>query len=170
MNSRARCTNCRSYFKPDKFYMDNQMTRVCSEECYHELRASRSLKGRRTVVRSRRGRVSSSSSSPSQRSNGRQIPSEVRRRVLDRDGRRCRFCNTKENLHLHHIVYRSQGGPDEDWNLITLCLEHHDKVHSSKRTWMPVLRAYIWVRYTEGEVTTIPVLARVLDRLGLLSR
>ncbi len=25
----------------------------------------------------------------------------------------------------HHIQFRSQGGPDEAWNLVFLCFEHH---------------------------------------------
>lgn len=26
-------------------------------------------------------------------------------------------------------MYRSHGGPDEEWNLITLCKDHHQHVH-----------------------------------------
>lgn len=53
--------------------------------------------------------------------------------VLDRDGHACRHCKgkSKDNrLEAHHIVYRSDGGPDDESNLVTLCKECHGKVHS----------------------------------------
>ena len=54
------------------------------------------------------------------------------RRVLERDGWKCRNprCGFRGNLHVHHIIYRSQRGKDESWNLITLCSECHDRVHA----------------------------------------
>ncbi len=56
------------------------------------------------------------------------------KRVLDRDGWRCRnrACGMRNNLHVHHIIFRSQGGTDESWNLITICNECHNKVHAYK--------------------------------------
>ena len=55
------------------------------------------------------------------------------------DGYRCRVCSTKKNLHVHHIHYRSEMIENEDSfeNLITLCLEHHDLVHSDKEYYQP---------------------------------
>lgn len=38
-----------------------------------------------------------------------------------RDRWRCRSCGYRNNLHSHHIVFRSQQGDDADWNMITLC-------------------------------------------------
>lgn len=32
-------------------------------------------------------------------------------------------------LHLHHVIRRSQGGPDTPENLVTLCAVCHDWVH-----------------------------------------
>lgn len=51
-------------------------------------------------------------------------------KVLARDGWRCRHCKFRSNLHVHHIVFRSELGPDESWNLVTLCNACHDSVHS----------------------------------------
>ena len=31
---------------------------------------------------------------------------------------------------MHHIIYRSELGPDASWNLCTLCVTCHDAVHS----------------------------------------
>lgn len=50
--------------------------------------------------------------------------------VLERDGWKCRRCGYRQNLHVHHIVFRSQMGVDESWNLVTVCSECHDKIHA----------------------------------------
>jgi hypothetical protein len=44
-----------------------------------------------------------------------------------RDGFLCAVpgCTGRRNLHSHHLEYRSAGGPDEPWNRITLCADHH---------------------------------------------
>lgn len=42
-------------------------------------------------------------------------------------------------LHVHHIIYLSQNGVDELWNLITLCDHCHRVVHSNKTYWQPKL-------------------------------
>jgi 5-methylcytosine-specific restriction endonuclease McrA len=53
------------------------------------------------------------------------------RRVMDRDGWRCRNprCGMRNNLNCHHIIYRSEQGEDVSWNLITLCSDCHEKIH-----------------------------------------
>ena len=32
-------------------------------------------------------------------------------------------------LHCHHVQFRSEGGPDESWNILTLCALCHEAVH-----------------------------------------
>jgi hypothetical protein len=52
--------------------------------------------------------------------------------VLDRDGHTCQHCKGKskdKRLEVHHIVFRSSGGSDEESNLVTLCKKDHDAVH-----------------------------------------
>lgn len=49
-----------------------------------------------------------------------------------RDGWRCRHCNDRNSLHPHHVVYKSHQGPDELWNLITLCAQCHNAHHEGK--------------------------------------
>lgn len=48
-------------------------------------------------------------------------------RLLDRDGWRCRnpLCRSPRGLEIDHVVPRSQGGPDEEANLVTLCSRCH---------------------------------------------
>lgn len=50
-----------------------------------------------------------------------------RYRIFERDGWRCRVpgCSSRANLQVHHVVFRSQGGGEDDGNLVTLCATHH---------------------------------------------
>ena len=57
----------------------------------------------------------------------------VKAYVLFRDKYTCQHCKTKNGtLHVHHIVYRSNGGSDEETNLITLCESCHKKLHKGE--------------------------------------
>lgn len=49
--------------------------------------------------------------------------------VHERDGWKCRVCKTRQNLHCHHIKFRSHQGDDASYNLITLCNSCHDALH-----------------------------------------
>lgn len=62
----------------------------------------------------------------------------VCKQVDKRDGGRCRVCLKRCNpnavammdkAHRHHIIYRSAGGPDLDYNVVTLCASCHDRQH-----------------------------------------
>jgi 5-methylcytosine-specific restriction endonuclease McrA len=53
----------------------------------------------------------------------------VRTQVLERDGWRCQFCGSSDNLHVHHQRSRGKGGDDCLENLITLCTNCHRNVH-----------------------------------------
>lgn len=55
--------------------------------------------------------------------------------VLNRDSYICQCCKGKRKdskLEVHHIVFRSQGGSDEEENLITLCHTCHKELHDGK--------------------------------------
>jgi hypothetical protein len=48
------------------------------------------------------------------------------KRILARDRGFCQVPGcSRAATHAHHIDYRSAGGPDEPWNLISLCTAHH---------------------------------------------
>jgi 5-methylcytosine-specific restriction endonuclease McrA len=49
--------------------------------------------------------------------------------VLKRDNNQCYYCGSN-NIHIHHIIYRSLGGANIRQNMICLCKEHHDQVHA----------------------------------------
>lgn len=55
--------------------------------------------------------------------------------VLNRDDYKCQSgqkCKHSPKLHVHHKVFRSQGGGDQPTNLITLCETCHDDLHAGK--------------------------------------
>jgi 5-methylcytosine-specific restriction endonuclease McrA len=52
------------------------------------------------------------------------IPSHLRRRVIERDGLRCVYCDedlTNSEVHLDHVIPESQGGPTTYDNLQVTC-------------------------------------------------
>ena len=55
--------------------------------------------------------------------------------VLTRDNYTCQHCkgkNKDKKLEVHHIIFKCNGGLDEESNLITLCKTCHDKLHENK--------------------------------------
>ena len=54
-----------------------------------------------------------------------------REAVLYRDNYTCQICSKKHaRLEVHHIIFRSHGGSDEESNLMTLCEDCHRKIHN----------------------------------------
>ena len=54
-----------------------------------------------------------------------------REAILHRDNYTCQYCGKKHTrLEVHHIIYRSKGGTDDEKNLIALCKKCHDAVHA----------------------------------------
>lgn len=115
MSAKRRCGNCKEFFPKDEM-IETTVQAFCSIDCLNEKRYS-----------------------PKKRAKKGSIPSGVRAQVLERDKNICRLCKTKDNLHLHHIIYRSQGGKHIESNLVTLCMWCHDTVHSNKNEWQPKL-------------------------------
>lgn len=71
------------------------------------------------------------------------VKAERRREI---DGNKCYFCKRKwngkhgkdNNLHVHHMSYTHFGGNEDiETELITVCIDCHDKIHSS---WDSLLR------------------------------
>lgn len=53
-------------------------------------------------------------------------PDTVQLRVLERDKWMCQKPGcSRAAAHVHHIILRSQGGTDDEWNLISVCAVHH---------------------------------------------
>lgn len=60
------------------------------------------------------------------------IPAAVRAAVLERDQHQCQVCGTTNNIEVHHVTFRSQGGAHALTNLVVLCWEHHMAVHARR--------------------------------------
>ena len=59
--------------------------------------------------------------------------SSRRAAVLHRDSYTCQICGkTHTRLEVHHIIFRRQGGTDDENNLITLCGDCHNGIHNGK--------------------------------------
>lgn len=73
------------------------------------------------------------------------VTEETYNKVFKRDKEKCRLCGTSLNLHLHHIVYRSENKNliNEPTNCIMLCAKCHRLVHSNKHHWQPKLKEII---------------------------
>jgi len=59
---------------------------------------------------------------------------KIRARIVRRDGGRCKICEEKKGLHVHHIIPFKISHSNEDLNLVTLCRKCHPKVE--KVAWM----------------------------------
>lgn len=70
---------------------------------------------------------------------------QAKKDAKKRDFYRCQllgFANVgkhETSMHSHHIIYLSQNGTDDLWNLVTLCSSCHRTVHSNKLYWQPKL-------------------------------
>lgn len=82
---------------------------------------------------------------------------DQRKVIIKLDGGRCRVCGTKYNLHVHHIRYRSEGGTHDEDNLITLCIPHHDLIHSDKNKYQQRCLAIVEKRKQGDAFTRIKI-------------
>jgi hypothetical protein len=51
-------------------------------------------------------------------------------RLLKHEFDECEVSGSMNNLHLHHVIYRSQGGDDLRCNIICLSEEIHTQYHA----------------------------------------
>lgn len=149
----ARCSICRNYFPKDRMLHTGlgSLGGVCSEEC----KTAYVKKYRDKRVRRREHREKKFVP-------GRRLPGTCRDRVRKRDDGRCRWCGTDQNVQIHHVRYRSQGGPDTPKNLISICADCHELAHSNKRKYQPVLFTWLWLYYELGREVTVPAVFREL--------
>lgn len=106
----------------------------------------------------------------------------VKQYVLTRDKRTCQHCGaTDTKLEVHHIKFRSNGGTNTPFNLITLCSTCHKALHSGKielttkvkdfkpNTFMSIIHKRFWedipeMSETFGYITKANRLALGLDK------
>ena len=51
---------------------------------------------------------------------------------LEHVGEPCDICERRLGVDPHHKVFRSQGGGDEESNLLWLCRSCHDDIHAGR--------------------------------------
>ena len=73
---------------------------------------------------------------------------EIYKKIVE-DQPYCQLCGSTNWLQIHHIVYRSESGSNDERNLIRLCKYHHDLVHSNKKKWQPYLIELQCKKYDE---------------------
>ena len=61
----------------------------------------------------------------------------------------CQLYGRTYDLHIHHIIYRSQLGNNDERNLIRLCGDCHRRVHSNKKMWQKKLIQHQFEKYGE---------------------
>lgn len=49
-----------------------------------------------------------------------------------RDANTCQICGSTKNVQGHHIIDVQYNGSSNKDNIVTLCDDHHKKVHSRK--------------------------------------
>ncbi len=54
---------------------------------------------------------------------------ELTLQILERDGWKCQHCGRRDQLQIHHLLRRSQMGPDTEDNLMTVCSHCHRQLH-----------------------------------------
>jgi 5-methylcytosine-specific restriction endonuclease McrA len=57
---------------------------------------------------------------------------KLHQEILERDSWRCQACGSLRGLEVHHIQRRSQSGDDSEGNLITLCSDCHEAIHTCR--------------------------------------
>ena len=62
----------------------------------------------------------------------------LRESIAERDGFVCQVTG-KQAVDLHHIVYKSLGGNNTAYNLISLSREQHEIVHRNGKKWFKIL-------------------------------
>ncbi|WP_128805077.1 HNH endonuclease [Klebsiella grimontii] len=60
------------------------------------------------------------------------IPDNIAAKILVKSARHCCICRrfSPLQIQIHHIVAQSEGGLDDEDNLIPICISCHSSVHS----------------------------------------
>ena len=57
---------------------------------------------------------------------------KAQRQGRERDNNVCQICGSSDRVEGHHIIDHQYGGAADKDNIISLCHEHHEKVHKGK--------------------------------------
>lgn len=79
------------------------------------------------------------------------IPLEVRKKVLERDGGICVFCLGGHASPNAHYISRAQGGLGVEQNILTLCNACHDRYDKTtdRKQMREFFKKYLQSKYAE---------------------
>lgn len=136
---KVRCSTCDTYIERDEA-VRNGVQSFCDDICRRD--KAQEYQGLRTALKPSRMKKKRPKNP---------MPTGLRDAVIASDGGRCRSCRVSDALHVHHVMYRSQGGKHVASNLITLCHKCHDMVHSDKGKWQRACLALVAMREEFGD-------------------
>ena len=81
----------------------------------------------------------------------------------------CVACGTKENIQHHHLKPASKGGSDEEFNLITLCIQCHAIIHGRDKafTHSSLTKAAMGIKKASGQLVGSVPFGYDLDSNGV---
>jgi 5-methylcytosine-specific restriction endonuclease McrA len=124
----CKCTYCKKYFTPTISQLQSRTSSLLKNgNGEHRLYCSDKCKQLCPIF------GKSKYPKDFQPDRSREVQPELRKIVLERDNFECQRCNSREDLHCHHITgveINPVESADID-NCITLCYTCHGKVHSS---------------------------------------
>jgi hypothetical protein len=93
------------------------------------------------------------------------VPPALRRAVLTRDRHRCTVpgCTHATFVDVHHVQPRSEGGPNEASNLLTLCSAHHRATHRGELLIDGERDGSFRFRHADGAAYGDPLMPRRID-------
>lgn len=151
---KVKCGNCKKYIERDTS-VHAGINYFCDADCLSGKRMATAKK----VSEKRKMDLGSTHKTKKQRRISR--TKRDSNDVFERDGFRCRYCGGRNNLIVHHVIYRSEirnrQWKDELSNLLTLCNEpcHLSIIHSNKKKYQPLCLQIIWLREINGDKTTL---------------
>lgn len=77
----------------------------------------------------------------------------------------CARCGRNESIEKHHIIPKSEGGPDADKNKKELCSACHDYIHARR-----LLKAHLKIEKRGGDVNRIKAWEHRLKILNKLNK
>ena len=139
------CLHCKEEFYVNPYRAKHKNPKYCSKKCQMQRQVELGIMPKGFI-----SSVDNRGNKNGMYKHGKRIGSHINKKklrgqVIKRDGGNwCLLCGKPgPGLHLHRIIYGSQGGKYELDNCVQLCAVCHDKVHSSKKNWMPKLLEHI---------------------------
>ena len=140
-----KCKECQKTFYAKRSELKRGRAKYCSRKCRFKMQKRKGIVASGFITSANNSGKNNGMYKHGKRIGGHISKKKIRSEVIYRDGGNwCLLCGKPApGLHLHRIIYGSQGGKYEVNNCVQLCASCHGEVHSSKSKWMPVLKDHI---------------------------